>query len=105
MSQCMRVCPQGTNRAMSSGLSEFSTIDLSFTDASNIPIEERSDDEVACFHGTRIAPIDCPVYNPAFDVTPFKYLTGIITEEGICYPPFKESLAACKQKANARRSA
>lgn len=48
---------------------------------------------------TRIAPLNVPVYNPAFDVTPNKYITGIITEEGICYPPFDLSLKAAKLKA------
>jgi len=51
---------------------------------------------------TQIAPDDAPVYNPAFDVTPHRYLTGIITEEGVCYPPFTESLAAAKARAEAR---
>ena len=43
-----------------------------------------------------------PVYNPAFDVTPHRYLTGIITEEGVCYPPFTASLRKAKQAAEAR---
>ena len=44
-----------------------------------------------------------PVYNPAFDVTPHRYLTGIVTEEGVCYPPFDKSLREAKAAANARR--
>lgn len=52
--------------------------------------------------GTVIAPAGVPVYNPAFDVTPHKYLTGIITEEGICYPPFHISLPRAVAKAKAR---
>jgi methylthioribose-1-phosphate isomerase len=51
---------------------------------------------------TQIAPDNVPVYNPAFDVTPHRYLTGIITEEGICYPPFMLSLRAAKERAEAR---
>jgi methylthioribose-1-phosphate isomerase len=54
---------------------------------------------------TRIAPEGVPVFNPAFDVTPHKYLTGIITEEGICYPPFSVSLRAAKEAAEARAKA
>jgi len=42
------------------------------------------------------------VYNPAFDVTPHRYITGIITEEGICYPPFEVSLRRAKEAAEAR---
>jgi len=44
-----------------------------------------------------------PVYNPAFDVTPHRYLTGIITEEGICYPPFEMSLRRAVEAAERRR--
>jgi methylthioribose-1-phosphate isomerase len=44
-----------------------------------------------------------PVYNPAFDVTPHRYLTGIITEEGICYPPFEVSLRRVVEAAERRR--
>ena len=53
----------------------------------------------------RIAPEGVRVYNPAFDVTPHRYLTGIITEEGICYPPFEVSLRKAVEAAAARRSA
>jgi methylthioribose-1-phosphate isomerase len=49
--------------------------------------------------GVRIAPVGVPVFNPAFDVTPSKYITAIITEEGICYPPFKISLKIAKDSA------
>jgi methylthioribose-1-phosphate isomerase len=51
---------------------------------------------------TVIAPENVPVYNPAFDVTPHRYLTGIVTEEGICYPPFTQSLRRAKEAAEAR---
>ena len=47
----------------------------------------------------RIAPEGVAVYNPAFDVTPHRYLTGIITEEGICYPPFEISLRKAVEAA------
>jgi methylthioribose-1-phosphate isomerase len=51
---------------------------------------------------TVIAPENVPVYNPAFDITPHRYLTGIITEEGICYPPFTTTLRQAKLAAEAR---
>jgi len=79
-----------------------STIDLSLPEGDAIPIEERGWEEVAAFGGTQVAPDDVPVYNPAFDVTPHRYLTGIITEEGICYPPFVESLWQAKERAEQR---
>lgn len=69
-----------------------STIDFSFPTGSTIPIEERCEDEVVNVGTQRIAPENCPVYNPAFDITPHKYLTAIITEKGICYPPFEKTL-------------
>jgi len=69
-----------------------STIDLSLPDGDAIPIEERDPEEVTTIGGVRIAPRGVPVYNPAFDVTPHRYLTGIITENGIVYPPFKRNL-------------
>ena len=53
----------------------------------------------------QIAPDGCPVFNPAFDVTPAKYLTGIITDEGICYPPFEISLRKAKEAAEKRIAA
>ena len=64
-----------------------STIDLNLPTGDLIPIEERGPREVTHVGETQIAPDNVPVYNPAFDVTPHRYLTGIITEEGICYPP------------------
>lgn len=79
-----------------------STIDLNLPTGDHIPIEERGPEEVTHVGDTIIAPEGVPVYNPAFDVTPHRYLTGIITEEGICYPPFTESLRRAKQAAEAR---
>lgn len=79
-----------------------STIDLTFLDGRTIPIEERSAEEVTMVGSVRIAPENCPVFNPAFDVTPSTYLTGIVTEEGICYPPFDVSLAKAKAAAEKR---
>lgn len=69
-----------------------STIDLSIPDGSGIPIEEREKDEVRTLYGVQTAPKTVEVYNPAFDVTPHSLVTGIITEKGVIYPPFKENL-------------
>ncbi|WP_460041796.1 S-methyl-5-thioribose-1-phosphate isomerase [Thermococcus atlanticus] len=69
----------------------LSTIDMSLKSGKEIPIEERSEEEVLTCGGCRIAP-EVDVYNPAFDVTPHKYLTGIITERGVVYPPFERNL-------------
>ena len=79
-----------------------STIDLDLASGDEIPIEERGAEEVTHVGETQIAPDDAPVYNPAFDVTPHRYITGIITEEGICYPPFESSLRRAKEAAEAR---
>ncbi len=79
------------------------TIDLSLAHGDLIPIEERDAREVTHVGAEQIAPDDVPVYNPAFDVTPHRYLTGIITEEGICYPPFETSLRRAVKAAERRR--
>ena len=70
-----------------------STIDLSIPDGSGIPIEERDPSEVRTLYGVQTAPAEVAVYNPAFDVTPHSLVTGIITEKGVVYPPFRENLA------------
>lgn len=69
-----------------------STIDLSIEDGDQIPIEERSAEEVTHPGGCQVAPDGVPVLNLAFDVTPHRYVTGIITENGVAYPPFRQSL-------------
>jgi translation initiation factor eIF-2B subunit alpha/methylthioribose-1-phosphate isomerase len=61
----------------------LTTFDFSLADGNGIPIEERGEDEVLIFRGERIAPMDTKVRNPAFDVTPARYVTGYITESGI----------------------
>ncbi len=71
-----------------------STIDLATPDGLQIPIEVRSADEVTEVRGVRIAPEDALAFHPAFDVTPAELITGIITEAGVCRPPYSESLAA-----------
>jgi methylthioribose-1-phosphate isomerase len=69
-----------------------STVDLSLATGAEIPIEERSKDEVLTPYGNPIVPPHFKARNPAFDVTPNRYLSGIITENGIARPPFVESL-------------
>jgi S-methyl-5-thioribose-1-phosphate isomerase len=63
-----------------------STIDTSLASGAKIPIEERSPQEVLHLDGQPIAPKESPARNPAFDITPAKYITGIITERGIVKP-------------------
>jgi len=70
----------------------FSTVDLTTPDGEHIPIEQRPAREVTHFAGQPIAPEGVQVENPAFDVTPQRYLTAIITERGIARPPYSESL-------------
>lgn len=65
-----------------------STIDRHTKTGNEIPIEERKAEEVLGFHGARIAPEGFNAYNPAFDVTPNRYIAAIITEEGIITAPF-----------------
>jgi len=69
-----------------------STIDLSLRSGDEIPIEERSPEEVTHIQGVPIAPEGVKVANPAFDVTPHSYITAIITEKGIIREPYKEGL-------------
>ncbi|PYT99454.1 MAG: S-methyl-5-thioribose-1-phosphate isomerase [Acidobacteria bacterium] len=71
----------------------ISTFDLSLPDGEHIPIEERSAAEVTHLKGLRIAP-DVPAANPAFDVTPARYIVAIFTERGVARAPYKESLRA-----------
>jgi methylthioribose-1-phosphate isomerase len=66
----------------------ISTIDFSIESGSQIPIEERNPQEVTHIKGIRIAPEGVNALNPAFDVTPAKYITAIITEKGVVYPPY-----------------
>ena len=76
----------------------LSTIDLTTPDGSGIPIEERAAKEVTHLGPTRLTPAAAHVRNPAFDVTPSKYVTAIITERGIVRPPYSESLAKVVNK-------
>lgn len=74
----------------------ISTIDFTIDSGTQIPIEERNSDEVTHIKGIRIAPEGIKVRNPAFDVTPNKYITAIITDKGIIYPPFDENIIKYK---------
>ncbi len=69
----------------------ISTFDLTLSSGEHIPIEERSAEEVTHIQGVRIAP-DVPAAHPAFDVTPSKYIAGIITERGVARAPYTEGL-------------
>lgn len=69
-----------------------STLDLTLPDGSHIPIEERGAAEVTHIQGVRVAPDGTEVRNPAFDVTPNRYVTAIITEQGVARAPYTESL-------------
>jgi methylthioribose-1-phosphate isomerase len=71
-----------------------STIDLTLQEGKQIPIEERHPDEVLGIQiqGQRAAPEGAKARNPAFDVTPNGLITGIVTEIGVCYPPFEANL-------------
>jgi methylthioribose-1-phosphate isomerase len=80
----------------------LSTVDLNTPDGSRIPIEERNGREVTHFGGSRVTPDGAHVRNPAFDVTPSKYVTAIITERGIARAPFAESLPQLFAAAAAR---
>lgn len=69
-----------------------STFDLKLQSGEDIPIEERNPEEVTHLYSSRIAPEGVKVANPAFDVTPNKYVAGIITEKGIITAPYKENI-------------
>jgi methylthioribose-1-phosphate isomerase len=72
----------------------LSTIDMSLTSGDQIPIEERSSAEVTRLAGVAIAPAGVEARHPAFDVTPHRYITAIITERGVARAPYTESLGA-----------
>jgi methylthioribose-1-phosphate isomerase len=70
----------------------ISTLDVSLASGDQIPIEQRAPVEVTHVHGVAVAPEGTRVENPAFDVTPNRYVTAIITERGVARPPFSDSL-------------
>ncbi len=71
----------------------ISTVDLATPDGAAIPIEERSAEEVTKLYGLQLAPPGVGARHPAFDVTPARLVTAIVTERGIARPPYGESLA------------
>jgi methylthioribose-1-phosphate isomerase len=70
----------------------FSTVDLETSDGSKIPIEQRNSREVSHIAGKQMVPDGVEIENPAFDVTPAKYVAAIITERGIAKAPYSDSL-------------
>ncbi|HJO04430.1 MAG TPA: S-methyl-5-thioribose-1-phosphate isomerase [Acidobacteriota bacterium] len=76
-----------------------STIDLDSASGSEIPIEERDGEEVLVVNSVRIAPQGVLAEYPAFDVTPARLVTAIITETGVARPPYSESLRACCRRS------
>ncbi len=78
----------------------LSTIDFKILNGSQIPIEERNPKEVREIDGNLITLPHIDVRNPAFDVTPARYISAIITETGIARPPFDKNLPQLKQKAH-----
>ncbi len=70
----------------------ISTLDLSLESGAQIKIEQRAPDEVTHVFGAHVAPAGIRVENPAFDVTPHRYVTAIITERGVARTPYTESL-------------
>jgi methylthioribose-1-phosphate isomerase len=72
----------------------LSTIDLETATGEGIPIEERPAREVTHVGTAQLTPVGAGIRNPAFDVTPARYITAIVTEKGVCRPDFSESLPA-----------
>jgi methylthioribose-1-phosphate isomerase len=75
------------------------TVDLATRDGGEIVVEERGEDEVLHAGGTRIAPAGARARNPAFDVTPARLVTAVVTEAGTVRPPFRRSLPAAVRRA------
>ncbi|HEX5411766.1 MAG TPA: S-methyl-5-thioribose-1-phosphate isomerase [Terriglobia bacterium] len=82
----------------------LSTIDLELASGDQIPIEERSPDEVTHWRGIQTAPENVNARHPAFDVTPHRYVTAIITERGIARNPYTESLKALFEEQEVQRT-
>jgi methylthioribose-1-phosphate isomerase len=81
-----------------------SSIDLDTASGADIPIEERSPDEVTQVGGKPLAPRGVRVFNPAFDITPARLVSAIITERGIVHPPYRRSLPRIARLQPERRS-
>jgi methylthioribose-1-phosphate isomerase len=87
------------NRTPCYSVFPISTVDLATPTGDDVPIEERDPAEVRAPYGCEIVPATYKVRNPAFDVTPQKYLAGLITEMGIILPPFEGNLRKAVEKA------
>jgi methylthioribose-1-phosphate isomerase len=74
----------------------LSTFDLTMATGDQIPIEERTDDEVRRFNERCVVAPTAKICNPAFDVTPSRLVSGIITEQGIIGRPYAENIANLK---------
>jgi len=82
----------------------ISTIDLTTASGDQIPIEERSAEEVTTFAGVTVAPAGTEALNPAFDVTPHRYVSAIITERGVVRDPYAKSLPQLFQQEGVRHA-
>ena len=82
----------------------MSTVDLNTASGKQIPIEERSPSEVTHIQGVAVAPVETVVLNPAFDVTPNRYVTAIITERGVARAPFEKSLQGMAERISSKTS-
>ena len=83
----------------------WSTVDMATRHGDDIPIEQRSAYEVTHSNGKQMTPDGCGIENPAFDVTPAKYVTAIITERGVLYPPYEQSMATMAAEVAAEADA
>ena len=77
----------------------WATLDLQTSHGDLIPIEQRDPREVTHSNGRQMTPTGVAIENPAFDVTPAKYITAIITERGVLHPPYPESILAMSRQA------
>ena len=75
----------------------LSTVDFAITDGTQIPIEQRKEEEIRQFNNRQTVPDAADIFNPAFDVTPETYITAIITEKGVAFPPFQQNLEALRK--------
>ena len=75
----------------------LSTVDFAITDGTQIPIEQRKEEEIRQFNNRQTVPDAADIFNPAFDVTPEEYITAIITEKGVAFPPFQQNLEALRK--------
>ena len=80
----------------------LSTIDLATAHGDQIPIEQRAAREVTHSNGRQMTPNGAAIQNPAFDVTPAKYITAIITEHGVLRAPYEQSIRQMAAAAHAK---